>query len=92
MTFRKYQLSEEVERAIQALSYNEPTEVQRLVIPQVLNHKDCVVRSQTGSGKTAAFAIPLVEQIDWLENRPQVLVLTPTRELAVQVAEEFTAA
>lgn len=90
MTFKKYQLSEPVERALEALAYHTPTEVQRLVIPQALEGKDCVVRSQTGSGKTAAFAIPIVEQIDWLENRPQVLVLTPTRELAVQVAEEFT--
>ena len=91
MSFKKYQLSEEINRALDALGYIEPTEVQRLVIPNCLEKDDCVVRSQTGSGKTAAFAIPLVEQIDWLENKPQVLVLTPTRELAVQVAEEFTA-
>ena len=91
MSFRKYQLSNEIERALEALGYITPTEVQRLVIPNCLENNDCVVRSQTGSGKTAAFAIPLVHQIDWLENKAQVLVLTPTRELAVQVAEEFTA-
>ena len=91
MTFKKYQLSNEIERALEALGYFSPTEVQRLVIPNCLENHDCVVRSQTGSGKTAAFAIPLVQQIEWLENKPQVLVLTPTRELAVQVAEEFTA-
>ena len=87
--FRGYGLSEEIVRAIGSLGYAEPTPVQREVIPQVLAHRDLTVRAQTGSGKTAAFGIPLCELIDWAENRPQALVLTPTRELAGQVKEDL---
>ena len=56
----------------------------------MLNCKDIIVKSQTGSGKTAAFGIPLCEKVIWEESKPQVLVLTPTRELAIQVKEELT--
>ena len=56
----------------------------------MLNGKDIIVKSQTGSGKTAAFGIPLCEKVIWEESKPQVLVLTPTRELAIQVKEELT--
>ncbi|CAE6517800.1 unnamed protein product [Rhizoctonia solani] len=87
--FRAYALSEEILRALGSLGYDEPTPVQREVIPQVLAHRDLTVRAQTGSGKTAAFGIPLCELIDWAENRPQALVLTPTRELAGQVKEDL---
>ena len=58
------------------------------MIPAVLAQKDIIVKSQTGSGKTAAFAIPICELVDWENNKPQALVLTPTRELAVQVRED----
>ncbi|QHW32402.1 DEAD/DEAH box helicase [Paenibacillus rhizovicinus] len=87
--FRNYGLSEDILRAIDSLGYEAPTPVQREVIPRVLAHRDCTVRAQTGSGKTAAFGIPLCELIDWEENRPQALVLTPTRELAGQVKEDL---
>lgn len=89
-TFTNYKLSDEIIGALQALAYDAPTEVQQKVIPLALEKADLVVKSQTGSGKTAAFAIPICESIDWLENKPQALVLTPTRELAVQVKEDFT--
>ena len=91
MTFEQFQLSDEVMKALHALNYKQPTEVQQKIIPQIIKERDCIVQAKTGSGKTASFAIPLIEQIEWIENKPQVLVLTPTRELAVQVAEEFTA-
>lgn len=87
--FTDYQLSSEILKALNLLDYTEPTKVQEKVIPEALNNKDLVVMSQTGSGKTASFAIPTIEQIDWLENKPQVLVMTPTRELAMQVGEDF---
>ena len=87
--FKDYGLSEEILKAIKLLNYTEPTEVQQKVIPLALENKDIVVKSQTGSGKTASFAIPVAEQIDWEENRPQALVITPTRELAMQVGEDF---
>jgi ATP-dependent RNA helicase DeaD len=89
-TFSDYALSNEIVRALESLAYTEPTEVQREVIPVALEQKDLVVKSQTGSGKTAAYGIPLCELVDWNENKPQVLVLTPTRELALQVNEDIT--
>lgn len=88
--FSDYALSQEIVRALESLSYETPTEVQREVIPVALEQKDLVVKSQTGSGKTAAYGIPLCELVDWNENKPQVLVLTPTRELALQVNEDIT--
>ncbi|MGL4820668.1 MAG: DEAD/DEAH box helicase [Bacilli bacterium] len=88
MTFTKFGLSEPILQAIQLMKYSEPTDVQETVIPLIMEEKDLVVRSQTGSGKTAAFAIPLCEKIDWAQHKPQVLILTPTRELAVQVKED----
>lgn len=87
--FAQYGLGEEIVRALDMLGYTEPTEVQRAVIPQVLALRDLTVRAQTGSGKTAAFGIPLCALIEWEENRPQALVLTPTRELAGQVKEDL---
>ena len=87
--FSKFKISDEILRAIEGLGYKKPSEVQEKVIPEILLNKDVVVKSQTGSGKTAAFAIPLIEKINWDEKSPQVLVLTPTRELAVQVSEDF---
>ncbi|MDO5516577.1 MAG: DEAD/DEAH box helicase [Clostridium sp.] len=87
--FSKFKLSEEIMKSIEGLGYTKPSEVQEKTIPEILLNKDVLVKSQTGSGKTAAFAIPLCEKIDWEENKPQVLVLSPTRELAVQVCEDF---
>ncbi|MCU9613418.1 DEAD/DEAH box helicase [Caldibacillus lycopersici] len=88
--FQDYSLSPEILRALDSLQYNKPTEVQQKVIPLVLEKHDVVVRSQTGSGKTAAYAIPICELVEWEENKPQALILTPTRELAVQVKEDIT--
>lgn len=88
--FHHFNLSEEITRAITALGYKVPTEVQQKVIPAALENRDLIVQSHTGSGKTAAFAIPLCEKVIWEENKPQALVLTPTRELAVQIKEDIT--
>lgn len=88
--FKDFNISDEIKQALNLLGYTKPTEVQNNVIPLVLDHKDIIVRSQTGSGKTASYGIPICEQIDWIENKPQVLVITPTRELAVQVKEDIT--
>ncbi|MDF2594846.1 MAG: box helicase domain protein [Clostridia bacterium] len=87
--FNDYQLSEELLKSITILNYKEPTKVQQEVIPIVLEEKDIVVKSQTGSGKTAAFSIPICEKIEWDDNAPQALILTPTRELALQIKEDF---
>jgi ATP-dependent RNA helicase DeaD len=87
--FKDYQLDSELLKAISMLNYESPTKVQEQVIPAVLEQKDIIVKSQTGSGKTAAFAIPICQLVDWEENKPQALVLTPTRELAIQVKEDI---
>ncbi|SFD83654.1 Superfamily II DNA and RNA helicase [Paenibacillus catalpae] len=83
-------LSKEITTALSSLGFDTPTEVQTKVIPIALEKKDLVVKSQTGSGKTAAYGIPLCELVEWNENKPQALILTPTRELAVQVTEDIT--
>jgi ATP-dependent RNA helicase DeaD len=87
--FDSYNLSDEISRALSVLKYETPTEVQREVIPLALNKQDLVVKSQTGSGKTAAFGIPICEMIEWEEKKPQALILTPTRELAAQVSQDL---
>ncbi len=88
--FEQYGLSKETLKALKKLGYDKPTEVQEKVIPLVFKNKDIIVKSQTGSGKTAAFAIPICERLELEKRYPQVLVLTPTRELAVQVTEDFS--
>jgi superfamily II DNA/RNA helicase len=82
-------LSPEIVLALKDLGYEDLTEVQQRVIPLVMAGQDCIVSSQTGSGKTAAFSIPVCEKIDLLQRLPQVLVLTPTRELAVQIKQDI---
>lgn len=88
-SFNDYNLSEEIIKALARLDYENPTEVQAEVIPVALKKRDLVVKSQTGSGKTASFGIPICEMVEWEENKPQALILTPTRELAVQVKEDI---
>ncbi|MDB2088596.1 DEAD/DEAH box helicase [Clostridium paraputrificum] len=86
--FEKFKFSKELIKALDALEYKEPTGVQEKVIPEVLFNKDLIVKSQTGTGKTGAFVIPLCERVKWEENDPQVLILSPTRELAIQIGED----
>lgn len=88
--FEQYPIDKEIVRALGKLGYNSPTEVQRKVIPLALEGRDLIAQSQTGSGKTAAFAIPLVERIDVEERYPQALVLVPTRELTFQIKNEIS--
>src|SRR3954451_448318 len=89
-SFENYHLSDEIKRALAVLKYETPTEVQRNVLPLAMAKQDLVVKSQTGSGKTASFGIPICEMIEWEEKKPQALILTPTRELAAQVREDIT--
>lgn len=88
--FKSLNLSEEILRSVEKLGYEKPSKVQAEVIPLVMEKKDIIVKSQTGSGKTAAFAIPICENIVIEEKEPQALILTPTRELAVQVKEDVS--
>lgn len=88
LCFYKDGISEDIAKALHHLGYHTPTIVQARVIPYAMEKKDLIVKAKTGSGKTAAYAIPICELIEWLENKPQALILTPTRELAVQVQED----
>ena len=85
--FGRLGLSDAVQQALRDVGYEEPTPVQRETIPILMEGRDLVAQSQTGTGKTAAFALPMIERIDVAERAVQGLVLAPTRELAVQVAE-----
>ena len=87
--FAQYPLSEEILEALTLLGYLLPTKIQQEVIPMVFADKDIAAKSQTGTGKTAAFAIPICERVIWEEHFPQALVLEPTRELAFQVRDEI---
>ncbi len=87
--FKDFGISYDILRALKGLGFTAPTEVQEKVIPIALTKRDISVKSQTGSGKTAAFGIPICELVDWDENKPQALVLTPTRELAMQVSQDI---
>ena len=82
-------LSGEVEQAVRAAGWSELMPVQRKAIPYILDHRDLIVQSQTGSGKTGAFLLPLFDVLDPNKKEQQVLILTPTRELARQIHEEF---
>ncbi|MCP4471129.1 MAG: DEAD/DEAH box helicase [Gammaproteobacteria bacterium] len=76
-------------KALDTLGYEVPTAIQAQTIPLLLEGRDVLGQAQTGTGKTAAFALPLLSNLDLRQNSPQVLVLAPTRELAIQVAEAF---
>lgn len=82
-------ISGQVLTAIQQLGYEVPSPIQIATIPELLSGQDVVGMAQTGTGKTAAFALPILERIDTQINAPQALVLAPTRELALQVCESF---
>jgi ATP-dependent RNA helicase DeaD len=82
-------LSEPTLRALGELGYEEPTPIQQQTITRMLAGVDVIAQAQTGTGKTAAFALPIIEQVDSAIHAPQAIVLAPTRELAVQVAEAF---
>ncbi len=90
MRFNELNLSSELLRAIEDCGYNEATYIQKACIPTVLNGGDIIGQSQTGTGKTAAFSIPILEKLVPSERKhPQALILSPTRELALQVCEEI---
>jgi ATP-dependent RNA helicase DeaD len=87
--FRQLLLAPEINRAIAEMGYVDPTEIQSRVIPLLLDGRDVIGQAQTGTGKTAAFGIPLIEGIDETLPHTQALVLAPTRELAIQIGEEL---
>ncbi|MQR00605.1 DEAD/DEAH box helicase [Glaciimonas soli] len=87
--FTDLNLSEPLIRALKEVGYESPSPIQAATIPALLNNRDVLGQAQTGTGKTAAFALPILSRIDLKQTTPQALVLAPTRELAIQVAEAF---
>ncbi|MDQ6963340.1 MAG: DEAD/DEAH box helicase [Mariprofundales bacterium] len=89
VNFCDLHLTPELVKALDMLGYEQPTPIQAETIPPLLAGDDVVGQAQTGTGKTASFALPMLARIDLEQKIPQVLVLAPTRELAIQVAEAF---
>lgn len=87
--FKDYPLDNQIKRALSELAFKNPLAVQEETIPKILEEKDLIVQSRTGSGKTAAFAIPICEKIDVERDTIQAVIITPTRELAQQVREDI---
>src|SRR5262249_5444032 len=87
--FRDLGLSQPLLEALSAVGYESPSPIQARTIPILLAGSDVLGQAQTGTGKTAAFALPILARLDLKRLSPQALVLTPTRELAIQVAEAF---
>lgn len=89
LRFKDLNISEEIQKAVEDMGFEEASPIQSLAIPQILAHKDVTGQAQTGTGKTAAFGIPLLENLDSNNKNLQAIILCPTRELAIQVAEEL---
>lgn len=90
-SFRELNLPDAILDALDKIGYETPSPIQAQSIPLLMDGKDLIGQAQTGTGKTAAFALPMLSQVDSSIKAPQLLVLAPTRELAIQVAEAFQA-
>ncbi len=88
--FGELNIGKEILKVIEELGYETPTPIQSQAIPLITEGKDIIGQAQTGTGKTAAFSIPLIEKVNMSEKGVQILILTPTRELAMQVADEIS--
>lgn len=89
LSFNDLSLSTPIIKALKNVGYESPSPIQAKIIPFVMDGRDVIGQAQTGTGKTAAFALPLLSKINLRLTTPQILVLTPTRELAIQVSEAF---
>lgn len=87
--FNKYLNDDKLVDTLSKLNYHRPTTVQKEVLPKALANENLVVKAKTGSGKTLAYALPIIEKIEWLENKPQALIIVPTRELALQIKDNL---
>ncbi|SFN15162.1 DEAD/DEAH box helicase [Dokdonella immobilis] len=88
-SFKDLALGEPLQRVLAEVGYESPSPIQAATIPHLLEGRDVLGQAQTGTGKTAAFALPILNRLDLRKSKPQALVLAPTRELAIQVAEAF---
>src|SRR4051794_6314544 len=90
-TFKELGLAANLVEALDHLGYESPTPIQEQAIPELLQGKDVIGQAQTGTGKTAAFGLPLLQYVDPSMSEVQALVLTPTRELCIQVTQALRA-
>ena len=90
MLYSELKCSPEILQAVERMGFTEMTEVQEKAIPVMMAGKDVIAKAPTGTGKTCAFGIPIIERINPESNKPQAVILAPTRELAQQIAEELT--
>ena len=90
MRFEEMNLSDDIKKAVEAMGFEEASPIQSQAIPILMEGKDIIGQAQTGTGKTAAFGIPILEMINLKDNAVQALILCPTRELSIQVAQEIT--
>ena len=88
--FRDFKLDINILKAIDNLGYEKPSSVQKEVIPNLLDKQDVIVKSKTGSGKTASFGLPLCQSVDVENNKVQAIILAPTRELVLQIKEDLS--
>ena len=89
LKFSDLGISAEILKSVEEMGYTQPSPIQTLSIPFILQGRDVIGQAQTGTGKTAAFAIPIIDLVDSDFNKPQAIILCPTRELAVQVDGEI---
>ncbi|MDR2873323.1 MAG: DEAD/DEAH box helicase [Methanobrevibacter sp.] len=89
LSFDDFEISKEIKKAVQEIGFEEPTPIQALALPEALAGHDIIGQAQTGTGKTAAFGIPVLEKIFIGDKSPQAIIICPTRELSLQVAEEL---
>ena len=90
MNFDKLDISAEVKRSLAELEFKEMFPIQEQSIPRMLKGENIIGQAKTGTGKTASFGVPMIENLDWNEKRVQGLIIAPTRELAVQIANDLT--
>ncbi len=88
-SFKELRVSKLTQESLKRMGYKEPTEIQNKAIPLILQKKDLIAQAQTGTGKTAAFGIPIVESVNPKQKNIQALIIVPTRELAIQVTKEI---
>lgn len=88
-TFNDFDINNNIKKAIRDMGFEEPTPIQKLTIPEALKGKDLIGQAQTGTGKTVAFGIPILEKIFIKDKSPQAIIICPTRELSIQVANEI---
>src|SRR5690554_4432585 len=88
MTFKDFKLKDYIYKSLNDLSFTTPTKIQELIIPKVLKNQNVIGKSSTGTGKTHSFLIPIVQKLDENLNEVQSVIISPTRELALQLYNE----